>query len=116
MDNTTALHYSENMGGVRSEQCNEITVDIWNWCSARKVWLSAVFIKGVDNVEADYFSRNFDERTEWALSREILKQIAVLWCRPSIDLFTTRLNRQMYRSVLWKSHQEATFVNTFALH
>ena len=45
------------------------TVDIWNWCRAKNVWLSAVFIKGVDNVEADYLSRNFDERTEWTLKK-----------------------------------------------
>ena len=44
VDNTTAVHYIENMGGVKSEKCNDISFQIWSFCLERNIWLSAVYI------------------------------------------------------------------------
>ena len=48
-DNTTAISYINNMGGIVSDSCNHLSKTIWYYCINRKVWLSAVHIPGKDN-------------------------------------------------------------------
>ena len=45
-DNTTAVTYICAMGGVKSETCNDMALQIWEWCIARQIWLSARHIPG----------------------------------------------------------------------
>ena len=114
--NTTAVHYIENMGGVISESCNDVTIDIWNWCIERNIWVSPGFIRGVDNVEADFLSRHFDERTEWCLRSEIFRQISNLWLKPTVDLFASRLNTHLPKFVSWKPDPNTWWVNAFSIN
>ena len=115
VDNTTALNYINKMGGVKSEICNEIAKCIWLWCIKKNIWLSAMFIKGVENVEADSLSRHFNERTEWMLKRDIFKKIEALWSRPTVDLFASRINYQIEKYVSWHPDPGAFHVDAFTL-
>jgi ribonuclease HI len=81
-DNTTAVHYITNMGGVRSVQCQAVTREIWLWCMERHIWLSCAYIKGKTNVVADKLSREFEERTEWMLKKEVFGEIVQIWGKP----------------------------------
>ena len=116
VDNMTAVHYISNMGGVRSVRCNRIAKRIWLWCMHNNIWLSVAFIKGKDNVEADRLSRVFDERTEWMLNREVFQDLVLLWGRPEIDLFASRLNAQVAKFISWLPDPEAHGVDAFSLH
>ena len=72
IDNTTAVWYINDMGG-RKASCNKITRDIWLWCKARGLWLTAAYLLGALNVEADAQSRLFHENTEWFLDQVVFE-------------------------------------------
>lgn len=40
-----------------------------------KICLTAAYLPGKLNTEADLMSRNFNDRTEWMLNEEIFKEI-----------------------------------------
>ena len=95
-DNTTAISYINNMGGIVSDSCNHLSKTIWYYCINRKVWLSAVHIPGKDNETADYMSRLQNENTEWRLSPIVFQRILeVFYCKPEIDLFASCMNYQI---------------------
>ena len=66
-DNTTAIAYINNKGGVKLIECHEIAKNIWEWAIHRNIHLSAEHIPGSKNVLADKASRVFNENTEWTL-------------------------------------------------
>ncbi|XP_060591829.1 uncharacterized protein LOC132746624 [Ruditapes philippinarum] len=78
-DNTTAVSYINNMGGTVSLQCNKIAVEIWTWCIANDIWLTAAHIAGKENLEADQASRKFKDNLEWKLDEKIFNKICDLW-------------------------------------
>ena len=60
-DNTTTVSYINSMGGVNLEICNAMALQIWEWCIARQIWISARHIPGSQNVQADKASREFKD-------------------------------------------------------
>jgi len=113
-DNTCAVAYLNNMGG-RIELLNALANDIWSWCCQKNIWLSATHIPGVDN-SADKFSREFQDNTEWMLNTMLFNEIIECFGMPEIDLFASRLNKQLDRYVSWKPDPDAAFVDAFALN
>ena len=91
-DNTTKVAYLNAMGGIKSLNCNEMAVQIWEWCSLRNIWISASHIPGSKNVEADKESRKINDSTEWSLSMTVYNRLAQLWGPFQVDLFASRLN------------------------
>ena len=45
------------MGTNHSVDCNVIGKQIWEWCIAKKIWLSASYIPGKQSATADVESR-----------------------------------------------------------
>lgn len=43
-DNSTAVTYINAMGGTKSLSCNQITYDIWGWCTNNNRWLTTAHI------------------------------------------------------------------------
>lgn len=113
-DNTCTVSYINAMGGVKSQSCNELAVQIWSWCIERNLWLSAAYLPGIEN-EADYSSRNFNENVEWMLDKDIFKKITQHWQMPQVDIFASRLNKQLEHFVSWKPHPDALYVNAFSV-
>ena len=56
-DNTTAVSYINSMGGVKSENCNDMAFQIWEWCISKQIWLSARHIPGSQNVQVHSFKK-----------------------------------------------------------
>lgn len=92
MDNTTAVAYLNDMGGVKSQPCNELAKVIWQWCIKRGCWLTAAHLPGKDNVVADAMSRKFNDQIEWQLNVSIFNRINDKFGPFDIDHFTSRLN------------------------
>ena len=115
-DNTTAISYINKMGGIKSECCNDLAVEIWNWCLDRNIWLLCSHIPGKINNEADKLSREFSDQTEWHLDHDIFLQICSKFYVPDIDLFASRLNKQLDTFCSWKPDPECSFVNAFSLN
>ena len=88
-DNTTTVSYINSMRGIKSEICNAMALQIWEWCIARKIWISARHIPGSQNVQADEASREFKDSVEWALNMEIFQDILTRWGPFDIDVCVT---------------------------
>ena len=70
MDNTVAVTYINKMGG-KIEILNDLTKNIWIWCMNKNIWLSASHIAGVDDIDADFSSRDKHSGMEWILNIEV---------------------------------------------
>lgn len=114
-DNSCTVSYLSHMGGIRSEQCNTLAKEIWIWCMNRNIWLSATHVPGSEN-DADFESRNFNENVEWKLNETIFIEIVQIWGLPSIDMFASRLNKQVDQFVSWNPDPDAIAVDSFSLN
>ena len=95
-DNTTAISYINNAGGLVSDSCNPLSKTMWYHCINGRGWLSAVHIPGKDNETVDYMSRLQNENTEWRLSPIVFQMILeVFFCKPETDLFASCINYQI---------------------
>lgn len=113
-DNTTSVAYINKMGGTKSVSCNNVTSQIWEWAEQKNVWITASYIPGVLNVEADFESRHFSHNTEWKLNTKIFSQIVDTWGLPSIDLFASRLNHQLDNYASWYPDPGSAYVDAFS--
>ena len=84
------------MGDSKSEGCDILATEIWDWAITRQIWLSAVYTPGAENTEAYSLSRNLNPNLEWSLTDRALTQILEDFCfTPSVDLFASRLNHKL---------------------
>ncbi|CAB4010938.1 Transposon Tf2-6 poly, partial [Paramuricea clavata] len=96
IDNMTALSDINHMGTSKSDLRNALSKSMWLWCRARHIWLTAVHIPVVENVEADHQSRITNTSAEWSLNKQIFYDaISRLGVTPDIDLFASRINYQI---------------------
>ncbi|XP_077110328.1 uncharacterized protein LOC143766492 [Ranitomeya variabilis] len=96
-DNSTTVAYVNRQGGTRSGSLMTIAADIFQLAETHLTSLTALHIRGVENIRADYLSRNELCQGEWTLNRSIFSVITESWGIPQIDLFATRDNRQVKR-------------------
>ena len=114
-DNTTALAYVKNMGGVRSQPCNEIAQMIWEWSEAKAIWLTIAHIPGSQNTLADFMSRNFSDNIEWEISDKNFNRICKMFGKPQVDMFASRLNNKLPCYVSWAPDPGAWEIDAFTL-
>ena len=80
---------------------------------SRNIWLSAEYITSQDNKDADEQSRITHNNAEWHLNSNIFKLIILLWGKPDIDLFASRLNHQLDTYCSWKPDPFCESVDAF---
>ena len=114
-DNTTAVSYIISMGGIKSLDCDRVTVNIWEWCIEHNIWLTCAHIPGSENVDADEASRKFKDHLEWKLDERIFQHICLRWGDPDVDLFASRLNAQVNTYCSWKPDPDCTYVDAFTV-
>ena len=114
-DNITAISYINNMGGIKSNTCNDIAIRIWQFAIKNKFWISAAHIPGIHNTEADKQSRILEDTTEWQLNPDIFKKIVGKFGQPDIDLFASRINKHIDKYVSWHPDPDAVAVNAFSM-
>ena len=114
-DNMTAVSYVDNEGGMKSEFCNKIAEELWVWCTLQNMWVSAAQIRGTQNIEADNFSINISETTEWKLSTHLFQKISSIFGNPTLDLFASRMSYQTDRYISWKPVPKALAIDSFSL-
>lgn len=113
-DNTTAIAYINNMGGICSLECDELAKSVWLYCKSIGTYLSAAFIPGKENIIADKKSRSFNDAIEWQLNPEIFDHITSISFLPDIDLFASRINHQLPRYVSWHPDPNAIAIDAFS--
>ena len=94
-DNTTTCAYINKQGGTRSWGLCQQAIDLWEWCTTHNIELKAVHVPGVDNVLADYLSRQEVKQTEWSLHQKVVNILFSMWDKPNIDLFASAHNRKL---------------------
>ena len=50
---------------MKSEKCNQLAVEIWNWYISYNLYISPEHARGVNNFEAYYISKNQNKSGEW---------------------------------------------------
>ena len=114
VDNSTAVSYISKQGG-RIRKLNLITNDIWDTAIVNGNWITCKFVPGTENVEADKASRNkFKFDKEWMLDTTIFRKLSFLWGPFDIDLFASRINRQLTNYISCQPDPEALSVDAFS--
>ena len=96
-------------------ECHSVAEVIWLFFMERKIWLSAAHISGKDNITSERESRIFIDNKEWMLSTHLFQEIVATWGEPTIDLFASRLNKQVACYASWKPDPEPTYVHAFSI-
>ena len=117
-DNTTAVTYINTMGGVKSETCNGMALQIWEWSIARQISLSARHIPGSENIQADTCrtSRAFKDSVEWSLSNEVFQSLLSHWGPFRMDMFASRLNYKVKDYVAGQPDPGPAFIDAFCVN
>ena len=115
MDNVTAVTYVNKMGGTKSPILTEIAKDLWEYCLAKKITLTAEHLPGFLNQTADWESRNVStiSTNSWRLNPQIFTQIDLQWGPLEMDLFADRLNAQTEKYMSWKPDPFAVGTDAF---
>ena len=95
-DNTSTSCYLNKLGGTRSPQLMQLTVQILLWCQERNIQIRARHIPGHLNVISDQLSRrNQIVSTEWSIQQSVITAISKIWETPQVDLFATKYNHKL---------------------
>ena len=116
MDSTSALTYINKMGGTVSPNLNRLTKDLWTWCLARNITLRAYHLPGALNEKADEESRIMKDRSDWMLCRETFRRIQTQFGPLDIDLFASRLTKQLPTYVSWRPDPQALETDAFSMN
>ena len=90
------------MQGSRIEACYKIPREIWEWCIPKGLFVTATYILGANNVEADTESRTYHDNSEW-------------WGTPDIDLFASKANHKTPVFCSWKPDADAQIIDAFTI-
>ena len=110
---TTAMSFINHMGGTHSFACNAVTRELFLWCKARSMWLSACHMAGKDNSAADSSSRKTSIHTEWSLNKALFAQLCSTFGTPAVDFFAARTNHQLPQYVPLCPDPNVVTVNAF---
>jgi len=75
MDNIVALSYLVKMGGTQSEALSSLSKEIWDFLLTKQITITAEYLPGILNVEADAQSRSVKDSSEWKLKTEIFQKL-----------------------------------------
>ena len=104
LDNTTAVACINRMASTKPRHQTTI----------RKITLSAEYLPGCQNTTADAESRAIvNNDAEWMLIKPVFRQICNIYGTPIIDLFASRLNKQLSNYYAWKPDPKAIAIDAF---
>ena len=116
IDNVTAVSCINHMGTSHSDNCNTLTRTIWEWCIKHSLHLTAAHIAGVKNTAADAESRKTRKETEWMLNEKWFKKgLTIIQFSPDIDLFASRVNKQLDHYISYNCDPDAWAVDAFTV-
>jgi len=113
LDNVTAVTYINQKGGTASHSLCQLAITIWNWCIAKGISLTVEHLPGHLNTIADQESRSTQDRCDWMLNPDILQRLHQTMGPLEVDLFATRLTRQLPHFYSWRPDPEATATDAF---
>ena len=112
LDNTTAVAYLNNMGGTHCPQLLRLTLEIWEWCEKKSVFLLAQHISGVNNMVADVEYRTTRDWNDWKLKSDVILRLIT---ERQVDLFASRLSHQLDKYVSRRPDPNVLYTDAFAI-
>ena len=95
-DNSTCVLYLKCQGRTKVSWLTYFIWKLFHLCIDHNIQLVAVHLAGKLNSLVDQLSRaTRPVATEWALNSLVFRAITQKWGEPGIDLFATRLNKQL---------------------
>ena len=113
LDNVTAVTFINRLGGTHSKPLCQLALAFWEWCIPRNLFLIAEHLPGQQNVLADHESRSQKDRCDWMINPHLFHQIQDQLGPCQVDLFASRLIRQLPRYFSWRIDLEAEAVDAF---
>jgi len=80
----------------------KISKEIWGFLLQNMIMITAEYLPGILNKEADWESRNVRDFSEWKLKPQIFMNLCKIVGSPTIDLFASRLSNQIPVYFSWK--------------
>jgi len=114
LDNVTAVTYINQKGGTTSSQLCHLAISMWMWCMEKNITLVAEHLPGHLNVIADQESRSMRDCCDWMLNPKVFWTIQDAMGPLEVDLFATRLTKQLPRFYNWRAHPEAAFLQDWS--
>ena len=113
IDNTTACAYIRKIGGTHSVSLCQESLKLWREVVSRSVHiLSPFWLSSLDNLEADFLSRQALLAWDFQLSHRIFRQICCLFhVKPRLDAFATNRTRLLPRYMSWEQDASAVGQN-----
>eukprot|EP00079_Xenopus_tropicalis_P039255 XP_017953026.1 PREDICTED: uncharacterized protein LOC108648890 [Xenopus tropicalis] len=86
--------YVQRQGGTRSPSLMKEISPIMAWAEQNLAGLTALHVPGVQNIQADFLSRNMLDPNEWSLNPAAFRLIAQKFGNPEIDLMASSQNHK----------------------
>ena len=86
-DNTTAIANINKMGSMTNQFCDEIIHKIWDFIISNNSWLTLTHIPGYLNMDSDFASGHFNDRTEWTIDDETFRHILAIYPNINCDFW-----------------------------
>jgi len=102
MDNIVAITYLLKMGSTKNQEMTIISKEIWNYLMSREITITAEYLPGKLNIEADRESRQVNDSSKWKLCITVFQKIVAMWGSPKIDLLASRISHQVKNYFSWK--------------
>ena len=104
--------YPKNGG---HQECSDATNNTGNLAvlSRPGIFLTAEYLPGSLNTEADWQSRNFQDSSDWRLKVSVFKDLERLLGPFDLDLFASRHNAQLPKYVSWRQDPFSVEVDAF---
>jgi hypothetical protein len=116
VDNSTTVYVLNNMGTNHNDMLHNLAVEIWEFCRSYKIYITAAHLPGSTNIIADKESRHLYREGEWMLNPNLVSTaIKEFNFQPEIDLFASRLNKQLPKYCSFRPDPEATYIDAFSI-
>ena len=89
-------------GGTHNKDPLGLSKQIWDYLHSKKITTTAEYLPVHLNVTADWESHDFQDKSDWKLSPEVLAKICQKLGTPSIDLFASQMSHQLPVYMAWK--------------
>ena len=113
MDNITAVSYVNHKGGTTSPKLCKLAIRMWTSCTFWNITLTAEYLSGHLNVTADQESRLVRDRCDWMFNPHVFQKIQESMRPLEVDLFASRLTRQLPHFYSWRADPGAAVTDAF---
>ena len=88
-------------------------IAIWEFTLSKGIMITTEYLPSRLKVGAHWFSRNFQDSSEWLLFPKVFQENFVKWGLPELDLFASRACYQISSYLPWKADPHSLATDTF---